>query len=147
MNHFSFCFLIDWLMDRSIYRFIHQGYSGNYVEIKSVHRLCWHRGGQVFSTPITERGQRFPSLQVSMCLLPIPCRLHYLRWTRRDVFIHINSFTKNTKIGTNLVQEASHLKIALLLDIFCVCNFLWKMSHLVHHSPVTMKLQWSFMST
>ena len=32
-----------------------------------------------------------------------------VRWTRRDVFIYINSFTKATKIGKNLVQEASPL--------------------------------------
>ncbi len=34
-----------------------------------------------------------------------------MRWTRRDVFIDINSFTKKHQNREDLVQEVSHLKI------------------------------------
>ena len=48
-------------------------------------------------------------IKIMMNILSRDFSERYLRWTRRDVFIHINSITNNTKIGKNLVQEASHL--------------------------------------
>ena len=66
-----------------------------------------------------------------------------LRWTIRDIFIHINSFTKNTKMRRYFVWETSFLKKWHKNQKFLytwICNFLWKISQMTHHSQIT----WDF---
>ena len=60
--------------------------------------------------------------------------LTILRWTRCDVFIHINSFTKNRQKSELLYRKLHSRKFHIWSIIFHIWNFIHeKMSHLVHH--------------